>query len=334
MFIIAEIGLAHEGSLGIAHSYIDALATTGVNAVKFQTHIADAESSIHEPFRIKFSYEDSSRIEYWKRTGFSLNQWKDLKKHCDDVGVEFMSSPFSQEAVDWLEEIGVQRHKIASGEVTNLLMLEKIGRTGKPVILSSGMSSFEELDIAVELLYQHTKDLTILQCTTSYPTPSEMLGLNVIQEIKKRYPDAKTGLSEHTGKIFAGLAAVTLGAEVLEFHAVFDRRMFGPDANSSLEIDEIKQMVEGINFINNSLKNPVNKSDNSMYLPLKNIFEKSLGVRSNLSEGHILTFDDLETKKPSGMGIPASQYTRVLGKQLLIAKNQYDYLNQEDINLL
>ena len=147
-FIIAEIAQAHDGSLGILHSYIDALATTGIDAIKFQTHIAEAESSIHEPFRVKFSYVDDTRFDYWKRMSFTLEQWQGIKKHCDEVGLEFMSSPFSLAAVELLEAVGIQRYKIGSGEVSNLLMLDRICRTGKPIILSSGMSSMDELDQA------------------------------------------------------------------------------------------------------------------------------------------------------------------------------------------
>ena len=124
-YIIAEIGQAHEGSFGILHSYIDALAPTGVDAVKFQMHIAEAESSEHEPFRVKFSLEDKTRFDYWKRMGFSLEQWKGIKKHCDEVGLDFICSPFSNLAVDWLEEIGVEQYKIGSGEVNNFLIIGK-----------------------------------------------------------------------------------------------------------------------------------------------------------------------------------------------------------------
>src|SRR6187551_3419606 len=151
-YIIAEIGQAHEGSLGILYSYIDALAQTGVNAAKFQMHIAEAESSEHEPFRVKFSLEDETRFDYWKRMGFSLEQWKGIKNHCDEAGLDFICSPFSNLAVHWLEEIGVKYYKIGSGEVNNFLILEKIAQTGKPVIVSSGMSSYDELDQTVAFL--------------------------------------------------------------------------------------------------------------------------------------------------------------------------------------
>ncbi|RZL16570.1 MAG: N-acetylneuraminate synthase, partial [Pedobacter sp.] len=146
VFIIAEIAQAHDGSLGIAHSYIDALADAGVDAVKFQTHIAEAESSIFEPFRVKFSYEDDTRFDYWKRMEFTEQQWAGLKEHCEARGVEFMSSPFSGAAVELLNRLGVKRFKVGSGEVNNLLLLHQIAQTGKEIILSSGMSNFSELD--------------------------------------------------------------------------------------------------------------------------------------------------------------------------------------------
>ena len=139
--IIAEIGQAHDGSVGILHSYIDAVAETGVDAIKFQTHIADAESSALEPFRKKFSYVDKTRFDYWKRMELTLDQWKEVKQHCDDAGLEFISSPFSCAAVDLLEALNVQRYKVGSGEITNHLLLEKIAATGKPVIISSGPSA-------------------------------------------------------------------------------------------------------------------------------------------------------------------------------------------------
>ena len=129
--IIAEIGQAHEGSLGIAHSYIDALFDAGVTAIKWQIHIAEAESSIHEPFRVKFSYEDKTRFDYWKRMEFTPEQWNGLKKHCETKGLEFISSPFSNAAVELVEKIGVKRYKVGSGEVSNFLMLEQIAKTGK-----------------------------------------------------------------------------------------------------------------------------------------------------------------------------------------------------------
>jgi len=329
--IIVEIGQAHEGSLGILHSYIDAIAATGANAIKFQTHIAEAESSAAEPFRINFSYEDKSRYDYWQRMSFSKEQWIGIKKHCDEKTIEFMSSPFSQAAVDLLEAVGVERYKIGSGEVTNFLMLEKIAKTGKPILLSSGMSSYAELDATVEFINTFGNDLSILQCTTSYPTPPERVGLNVITELKQRYPNHKIGLSEHTAKTATSIAAVALGAELLEFHAIFDRRMFGPDASSSLTIDEVTQLVADVRLVEKMLLHPVDKTDLKPYQDLKQIFEKSLAVNKDLPKGHLITFDDLEAKKPARQGVTANDFRTVLGRTLKVDKKRYDFLQATDL---
>lgn len=331
VYIIAEIGQAHEGSLGILHSYIDALAETGVNAVKFQTHIAEAESSEHEPFRVKFSYEDKTRYDYWKRMEFTLEQWSEIKNHCDEVGLEFLSSPFSNMAVDWLEELGVKKYKIGSGEITNLLMLEKIAKTGKDIILSSGMSSFEELDQTVAFLMPFRNKLSILQCTTKYPTNAKDIGLNIISELRERYA-LPVGLSDHSGTIYPSLAAVALGAEILEFHVVFDKRMFGPDSRSSLTIDTTKELVEGIRFLETSLENKIDKTNNSQFKELKQIFEKSLALKRDIKAGDTIKFDDLEAKKPFGYGIPAKEYKRVLGKKVKKDIAKWEFLQEDDIN--
>ncbi|WP_196892700.1 N-acetylneuraminate synthase family protein [Aureivirga marina] len=328
--IIAEIAQAHDGSLGLLHSYIDALAKTGVDAIKFQTHIAEAESSIHEPFRIKFSKQDKTRYEYWRRMEFSLEQWKEIKVHCDEVGLEFMSSPFSNAAVDLLEQVGVKRYKIGSGEVNNFVLLEKIAKTGKPIIVSSGMSSFEELDKTIAFLKNRNADFSILQCTTSYPTKPQDFGFNVISELKERY-NVPVGFSDHSAKIETGITACALGAEILEFHVVFHREMFGPDAKSSLTMEETKQMVTAIRNIEIAKNNPINKADNSRFSELKSIFEKSLAINKNLPAGHVISFEDLETKKPKGFGIEASKYEEIIGKEIKNDMQKWDFLNYEDL---
>lgn len=328
-YIIAEIGQAHDGSLGILHSYIDALATTGVDAVKFQMHIAEAESSIHEPFRVQFSLEDKTRFDYWKRMGFDLEQWKGIKQHCDAVGLDFICSPFSNLAVDWLEEIGVAHYKIGSGEVNNFLILEKIAQTGKPVMLSSGMSSYAELDKTVAFLRERKVRFSILQCTTAYPTQPEQYGLNVIQELKDKY-DVRVGFSDHSARMETCIAATALGATILEFHVVFDRQLFGPDSKSSLTISETKELVLGVRTIATALSNPITKNNTEAFSSLKQIFEKSLAVNKDLPKNHILTFEDLEAKKPKGFGIDASGFQEAIGKKLKNDLKQWDFLNVGD----
>jgi N,N'-diacetyllegionaminate synthase len=331
MFIIAEIAQAHDGSIELAHSYIDVLSKTGVDAVKFQVHIAEAESSIHEPFRVKLTSKDKTRFDYWKRMEFTLQQWKELKRHCDETGVEFMASPFSNAAVDLLEEVGVKRYKIGSGEVNNFLMLEKISCTGKPVILSSGLSSYKELDKTVKYLKVRNVDFSVLQCTTAYPTQPQNYGLNVIGELKKRY-GVPIGYSDHSAKIETCIAAAALGAEILEFHAVISRNSLGPDARSSLEIDEITQLVRAVNNIATALQYPVDKNDNAKFKELKHIFEKSLAVNKDLLIGHIIKFEDLEAKKPKGFGIEASRFEEIIGKSLKNDLKQREFLNWVDIS--
>ncbi|XMO86569.1 N-acetylneuraminate synthase family protein [Algibacter sp. AS12] len=329
-FLIAEIGQAHNGSIDVAHSYIDAIAETGVDAIKFQTHIAQAESSIYEPFRVKFSDVDATRFDYWKRMEFTLTEWKGLKLHCDEVGIEFMSSPFSNAAVDLLEEVGVKRYKIGSGEVTNFLLLERISQTKKPVILSSGMSSFMELDNAVNFLKEKDLELAVLQCTTAYPTQPKDYGLNVIAELKTRY-NIPVGYSDHSAKIETCIAAKVLGAEILEFHAVLNKEVFGPDTTSSLTIQEISTLVKAVRNIEIANQTPIDKNDISKFSELKLIFEKSLAVNKDLAKGHIIKFEDLEAKKPANKGISALKFKNVIGVTLKRSMNKWEFLKNEDI---
>lgn len=328
---IAEIGQAHYGSLGMAHAYIDAVAKTGCTVIKFQTHIADAESSIYEPFRVQFSSQYSSRFEYWKKMEFTLEQWQELKQHCDEVGIEFMSSPFSNAAVDLLEKVGVKRYKIGSGEVSNLLLLEKIAATGKPVILSSGMSSYDELDRAVAFLEKRGIATSVMQCTTAYPTAPAQYGLNVIQQLKKRY-QLPVGYSDHSAKLETCIAAAALGAEILEFHVVFDRDMFGPDTSSSLTLEEVSHLVDAVSNINLAMAHPIDKNAIEHFDEVKQIFEKSLSVNKDLPEGYQLQFEDLEAKKPKGRGINARDFETVVGKRLTRSMKKWDFLTDKDIH--
>lgn len=330
VLVVAEIAQAHDGSLGILHSFIDAVADAGVDVVKFQMHIAEAESSEFEPFRVNFSYEDKTRYDYWQRMSFTESQWAEIKTHCERRDLEFLCSPFSIAAVDMLERLDVKRYKIGAGEVGNLLMLKKIAETGKAILLSSGMSDYDEIDKTIGFLKPFGNPLTLLQCCSKYPTSPEDVGLNVIQEFQKRYR-IPIGLSDHSGTVFPALAAVTLGATVVEAHVTFDRRMFGPDASSSLTIDDLKLMVEGVRWLERSLNNPVDKSDNGQFSEMKKIFEKSLAVNKDLEEGDVIQEGDLETKKPAGMGIAPVNYHEIIGKKLRNGKRKNDFMKAEDV---
>lgn len=328
--LIAEVAQAHDGSLGILHSYIDALSETGVQAIKFQMHIANAESSQWEEFRIPFSYEDKTRLDYWKRMEFSFEQWMEIKLHCEEKGLEFLVSPFSIAAVELLEKLNVQRYKIGSGEVGNLLMLDRIAVTGKPIILSSGLSSWEELSSTIEHIRRHHNLISLMHCTSLYPCPAEYCRLDRIPKMKSQF-ELPVGYSDHSGSIYSGIAAVTLGAELLEFHVCFDKRMFGPDSSSSLTIDEVEELVEAVRFVEYAIQE---RSDNNFSVQTernKILFGKSLSVNKALSKDHIIAKQDLESKKPAGKGIPASEYEQLLGKRLLRDLNEYDFINWEDV---
>ena len=261
----------------------------------------------------------------------TLEQWKKIKAHCDDVGVQFISSPFSCAAVDLLEQTGITTYKLGSGEINNHLLLQKVIATGKPLILSSGMSSLAELDDAVAKCKAAGTQVSVLQCTTAYPTQPHQWGLHIISTLKNRYK-LPTGFSDHSGDVAACLAATALGAEILEFHAVFDRRMFGPDAKASLEINEVKQLVDGVRKIRIALAAGDTKDEQVQPLTgLKQMFGISLCINKDLPQGHVLTLEDLETKKPAGFGIPPSEYQAVIGKKLVNAGKRWAFLKTNDI---
>jgi N,N'-diacetyllegionaminate synthase len=311
IYIIAEVGSVHDGSLGNAKKLIEAAAACGVDAVKFQTHIAEAETLPDAPMPPYFRGEP--RFDYFKRTGFNLNEWRELKQRCDANKVEFLSSPFSIEAVELLEQVGVKTYKIPSGEVSNLPLLEAVAQTGKPVLLSSGMSSWQELDAAVETIRRRHEQIMVMQCTSEYPCPYEEVGLNVMLQMKERY-SLPVGLSDHTLTPYACLAAAALGARVLEKHFTFSRLMYGSDALHSLEPEELADMVQGVRAIETMLKNPVDKTDASRFGEMKRIFEKSLVSLAAIPIGAELTPQVVGIKKP-GTGIPAARFNEVMGKK-------------------
>ncbi len=255
VFVIAEAGMNHDGSLGNAIRLAETAAECGADAVKFQLHDALAESTKDAPSPPYFQHE--TRWEYFNRTAFTDEQWATLKDACDRAGIEFLCSVFSVEAVDRLERLGVGRYKIGSGEVTNLELVRRVAATGKPVLLTSGMSSWQELDAAVAAA---GNEVTVLQCTSVYPTPPERVGLNVLAQLRERY-GKPVGFSDHTVGNYAAFAAVALGAVVVEKHFTLSRQAYGPDAALAMEPDELEDLVEGIRELETMLANPVDKND-------------------------------------------------------------------------
>lgn len=329
--IIGEVAQAHDGSLGTAHAFIDAIANAGADAVKFQTHIAAAESTPDEPWRVKFSPQDDTRYNYWKRMEFTEEQWRGLKRHANERNLFFLSSPFSLQAVDLLERVGVAAWKLASGEVTNAPLFERIADTKLPVLLSTGMSTWAEIDEAVQRVQAADLALAVLQCTSMYPTPPEKTGLNMLQSFRRRY-DCAVGLSDHSGTIYPGLAAATLGAEVLEIHVTLSREMFGPDVVASVTSTELGQLVNGIRFIETMCANPVDKEKVAAELdPMRQLFTKSLVFTTDLAAGTILRQEHLTGKKP-GSGLPVAMLHDIVGQKLLREVHRDERVQQADFS--
>jgi N,N'-diacetyllegionaminate synthase len=328
--IMAEVAQAHDGSLGMAHAYIDAAANAGADAIKFQTHIAAAESTPGEPWRVKFSPQDVTRYDYWKRMEFTEEQWHGLKMHADERGLKFLSSPFSVEAVELLMRVGVAAWKVASGEVSNTPMFERMVASGLPILLSTGMSPLSEIDANVQRVQAHGLPLTVLQCTSAYPCPPEKVGLNLIPVFRERY-GCGVGLSDHSGTIYTGLAAATLGIDLLEVHITFSRELFGPDVPASITTAEMRQLVEGIRFIETMRANPVDKDAMAGEMtPLRDLFTKSVVARVNLPAGSILQAEHLTVKKP-GTGIPASRLPELIGRTLRCSVQVDQLLQASDL---
>ena len=328
--IIAEVGLAHDGSLGLAHAFIDEAARGGADAVKFQTHIAFAESTPAEPFRVTFSRQDATRYDYWKRMEFTEPQWRELADHAGERGLLFLSSPFSIEAVELLTRVGMPMWKIPSGEVGNRPLLDAVVATGRPVLLSSGMSGLSELDAAVDQVRRAGLPLGVMQCTTAYPCPPDRIGLNMLSVFRDRY-GCFVGLSDHSGTIFPGLAAATLGSDLLEVHVTMSRGMFGPDVPASVTIEELRQLVDGVRFVERMMANPVDKdAAASEMAPLRAIFTKSIVARHPLAAGTVIGEAHLAFKKP-GTGIPANRVADVLGRTLRRAVAADEMIREEDL---
>lgn len=329
--IIGEVAQAHDGSLGLAHAFIDAIAGAGADAVKFQTHIAAAESTRREPWRVAFSRQDALRYDYWKRMEFTAEQWTALAGHAADRDLLFLSSPFSIEAAELLERIGVPAWKVASGEGGNRALLDYLVSTAKPLLLSSGMSGWAELDQAVDIVRSGGGTLAVLQCTTQYPSPPERIGLNLLGELRRRY-GCPVGLSDHSGTVFPGLAAAAIGLDVLEVHVTLSREMFGPDVVASVTTGELRQLVTGVRYVEKMIASPVDKdAEAEKSADLRRIFGKSLVARMDLAAGTVLDDSTLALKKP-GDGIPPAQKSSVIGRRLKRPLRADDLIREEDLD--
>jgi N,N'-diacetyllegionaminate synthase len=333
--IIAEAGVNHNGSIDLAKQLINVAAEAGVDYVKFQTFKADnlvSKSAKKAAYQIANTKDNSSQYDMLKSLELSEANHIELIEYCKKQKVKFFSTAFDLDGLDFLNTLGFDIFKVPSGEITNYSYLKKLAKFGKPVILSTGMSTMQEIRDALDVLTseQLTKDqITILHCNTEYPTPMEDVNLNAMLHIRDQL-GVKVGYSDHTLGIEVPIAAVSLGACVIEKHFTLDRSLPGPDHKASLEPSELKHMVHSIRNIETALGNGIKKPTNSE-LKNREIARKSLYVTRGLSEGHIIVEEDLTAKRPA-KGISPMDMPKLLGRQVIksIEKDallSLDYLN-------
>jgi N-acetylneuraminate synthase len=279
---------------------------------------------------VKFSRQDKTRYDYWKRMEFTEDGWYGLAEHARERGILFLSSPFSIQAVELLDRVGMPLWKIASGETSNAMLLERILDTRKPVLLSTGMSPIEEIDAAVARVRARQVEVGVFQCTTAYPCPPEKVGLNLIPFYRERYA-CWVGLSDHSATIYPGLAAATIGIDMLEVHVALSREMFGPDVIASVTTQELRQLVDGIRFIERMTTHPLDKDASAKETaPLRKLFTRSLVSSADLPAGTVIAREHVAIKKP-GTGLAPDRLDDIIGRRLRRAVVADQVLAADDI---
>lgn len=305
-FIIAEAGINHNGDIKKARMLIDAAANCGADAIKFQTHLPECEMLPQSPTA---DYVGEPLFDLLKRVELSKKDHIELKDYATDKGILFLSTPFSREAVDLLEEVGVEAYKVGSGEMTNLPLLEYIAARGKPILLSTGMSTLREIKESVAFLRRFTESLIIIHCVSSYPARYEDLNLGFIKRLKRvfRLP---VGISDHSVGIYSALAAVALGACVVEKHFTMNRNWPGPDQKASLTPLELTEVVKGVRAIEKALGDA--KKVTPEELEIQKMARESVVSLVDIPKGATITRDLVWVKRP-GVGIPAKYLEKVIG---------------------
>lgn len=326
-YIIAEVGSTHDGSLGNLLNLIKLCKKNGADAVKMQTHIPEFETIRNAPRPSYFKSED--RYEYFKRTSFNYKQYIKIIHHCKKIKIDFISSPFSIEAYNFLKKLGVKKIKIASGEINNLPLLQEINKSKNQIFLSTGMSNYKEIDFAIKNL--NKQKLTIMQCTSDYPCKYKNVGINVINDFLRKYKSHMIGFSDHTIGEVAAILAVYSGAKVIEKHVTLSKHMYGSDAKFSMNPDEFSIFCKKIRDAEEIIYNRVNKNKLSKnQVKMREIFQKGIYLKTNLDKNTRIKKEHLSFKKPS-KGIPAKDYLNVIGKYLKLNKSKNKVLKLSDL---
>lgn len=314
VFIIAEAGVNHNGNLSLALQLVDKAKEAGADCVKFQTFKTENLTAKNAPkadYQIRNTENDSSQFDMLKQLELSENDFLTIKKHCDEIGIEFLSTAFDLESVELLQRLGIKRWKIPSGEVTNYPYLVAVAKTGLPIILSTGMCTYNDIDVCLKVLKENgANDITVLHCTTEYPAPLHSVNLKAMLDLANRY-NCKVGYSDHTEGIEVSLLAVAMGAAVIEKHFTLDKTMQGPDHKASLEPSELKALADGVRKVELILGDGIKKPQPTEIENAK-VARKSIVAKTAIKKGETLTEENVTTKRP-GTGLSPMLWNTVLG---------------------
>lgn len=315
VFIIAEAGVNHNGNIDIAKKMIDVARNCGIDAIKFQTFKSErvvSKFAQKAEYQINNTDNNDSQLEMVKKLELSYSDFYNLKKYCDESDIIFMSTPFDFESIDFLNELNMNTYKIPSGEINNLPYLRKIAKLNKTLIMSTGMSTLNEIEQAISILRDNgTEDITLLHCTTEYPAPFEEINLNAMITLREKFK-LNIGYSDHTTGIEVPIAAVAMGARVIEKHFTLDKSMEGPDHKASLEPEELSAMVKAIRNIESALGNGIKEPSKSEIKNI-NIARKSIVANCAIKKGEIFTESNITVKRP-GNGISPMKWDIVIGQ--------------------
>ena len=325
-YIIAEGCDNHMGDMDVAHEMVRQAKLAGADAIKFQHHLADEEMLPDAPMSDNF---DEPLYEFLKKNALTLDDHRALKTHCDDIGIQYMCTPFSWAAAQEIETIGVGAYKIGSGEMTDIPSLVRIAGLAKPMIVSTGMSTLEEIDRTYKALCETGVTLALMNCVSEYPPAYEDLNLGVIGTMIERYPNVVIGHSDHTPDLFTCFAAVTLGAAIVEKHVILDKRTPGPDQSVSIDFRDLAQLVDGIRKIEAAMGATKAVHDKEQQIRTW-AFRSIVSVRP-IAAGEVIDQEMIWSKRP-GTGIPSHQMADVIGRRACRTIEANSLLSWDDLD--
>lgn len=318
ILIIAEAGVNHNGSLELAKKMIEKAKWAGADYIKFQTFVSEnlvSDSAQKAEYQKAATGETESQLQMLKKLELSQRDFAELKEYCKECGIGFLSTPFDMESIEFLIKLGMDFWKIPSGEITNLPYLECLARTGKPIVMSTGMCELEEIREAWKVLRENgAGDIALLHCNTEYPTPYEDVNLRAMQLLKEHF-NTRVGYSDHTQGIEVPIAAAALGAEILEKHFTLDKTMEGPDHKASLEPEELKLMIDSVRHIEQALGSAEKKVTQSEGKN-RSVARKSIVAKRSIRKGELLTEENLTVKRP-GDGISPMRWHEIIGTKAM-----------------